>query len=139
MRECTGFSPSERLSWPTPRCACSRSPTGARTAPHGRIGEWEWATYATRERDLRPAAGRKDLDARTKWFYQAQIELPAMFRRDAHAGSLYWLGDTRQNGRLDLDGGKTYRLAVPLPAPAKLFWSITMHDPENRSEILTES
>ena len=41
---------------------------------------WEWAT-------LRPENGTfntpayKDLDARGKWFYQAQIDSPAMFRR----------------------------------------------------------
>ncbi|HYP85354.1 DUF1254 domain-containing protein [Variovorax sp.] len=50
--------------------------------------KWEWAT-------LRPENGTfdlptyKDLDARAKWFYQAQIESPAMFRRTAAAGSLY--------------------------------------------------
>ena len=33
-----------------------------------------------------------DLDAREKWFYQAIGASPAMFRRDAKAGSLYWLG-----------------------------------------------
>jgi hypothetical protein len=53
--------------------------------------EWEWAS-------LRPENGTfdtpnyKDLEAREKWFYQAQIESPAMFRRTAAAGSLYWLG-----------------------------------------------
>lgn len=29
-----------------------------------------------------------------------------------------------------LDGGKTYKLSVPLPVPAKLFWSVTVYDPE---------
>ena len=44
--------------------------------------KWEWAT-------LRPENGTfdmptyKDLDARAKWFYQAQVESPAMFRRSA--------------------------------------------------------
>lgn len=98
--------------------------------------KWEWAT-------LRPENGTfdlpayKDLDARTKWFYQAQIESPAMFRRDAGAGSLYWLG-TRDGSDTYLDGGKTYKLTVPLPVPAKLFWSVTIYDPEDRSEIRTE-
>jgi hypothetical protein len=50
--------------------------------------QWEWAS-------LRPENGtfdlpsHKDLEARERWFYQAQIESPAMFRRDAKAGSLY--------------------------------------------------
>jgi hypothetical protein len=98
--------------------------------------KWEWAT-------LRPENGTfdlpnyKDLDARGKWFYQAQIESPAMFRRTAAAGSLYWLG-TRDNTGTYLDGSKTYKLTVPQPVPAKLFWSVTVYDPENRSEIVTD-
>jgi hypothetical protein len=98
--------------------------------------QWEWAV-------LRPENGTfdlptyKDLEAREKWFFQAQIESPAMFRRDAGAGSLYWLGTRDRTGAF-LDGSKTYLLTVPLPVPAKLFWSVTVYDPENRSEILTE-
>jgi len=98
--------------------------------------KWEWAT-------LRPENGTfdtptyKDLEARTKWFYQAQIESPAMFRRGAGAGSLYWLG-TRDAAGAFLDGGKTYKLTVPLPVPAKLFWSLTIYDPDTRSEIVTD-
>jgi hypothetical protein len=98
--------------------------------------KWEWAT-------LRPENGTfdtpsyKDLEARAKWFYQAQIESPAMFRRSAAAGSLYWLGTRDATGAF-LDGGKTYRLTVPQPVPAKLFWSITIYDPDTRSEIVTD-
>jgi hypothetical protein len=97
---------------------------------------WEWAV-------LRPENGTfdlpayKDLDARSKWFYQAQIESPAMFRRDASAGSLYWLG-VRDANNAFLDGNKTYKLLVPLPVPANLFWSITVYDPATRSEIVTK-
>ncbi len=98
--------------------------------------KWEWAT-------LRPENGTfdtatfKDLEARTKWFYQAQIESPAMFRRSAAAGSLYWLGTRDGNGAF-LDGSKTYKLTVPQPVPAKLFWSLTVYDPDTRSEIVTD-
>jgi len=65
--------------------------------------KWEWAS-------LRPENGTfdmpsyRDLDARTKWFYQAMVESPAMFRRDEQAGSLYWLGTRDGNGAY-LDGG----------------------------------
>ncbi|KRG46373.1 hypothetical protein ARC20_05635 [Stenotrophomonas panacihumi] len=98
--------------------------------------QWEWAT-------LRPENGTfdtpayTDLEAREKWFYQAQIESPAMFRRTPGAGSLYWLG-TRDATGAYLDGGKTYKLTVPLPVPAKLFWSVTVYDNQTRSEIATE-
>lgn len=98
--------------------------------------KWEWAT-------LRPENGTfdmptyKDLDARGKWFYQAQVESPAMFRRSPGAGSLYWLGTRDKNGAY-LDGGKSYVLDVPQPVPAKLFWSVTVYDAETRSEIKTD-
>jgi hypothetical protein len=37
-----------------------------------------------------------------------------------------------------VDGGKTYKLNVPLPVPGKLFWSVTLYDPQTRSEIATD-
>lgn len=98
--------------------------------------KWEWAV-------LRDKNGTFDIDnytdlyAREKWFYQAQIESPAMFNRSPGAGSLYWLG-IKDNTGAYLDGGKTYKLTVPLPVPGKLFWSITIYDNESRSEIATD-
>jgi len=97
---------------------------------------WEWAV-------LRPENGTFDTEnyhdgyARQKWFYQAQIESPAMFRRSAGAGSLYWLG-TRDVTGAYLDGARSYTLTVAQPVPAKLFWSITVYDAETRSEIATD-
>jgi len=97
---------------------------------------WEWAS-------LRPENGTfdtafyRDLTAREKWFYQAMVESPAMFRRAAGGGSLYWLGLRDSTGAY-LDGGRNYRLVVPQPVPAQLFWSITVYDNETRSEIQTD-
>jgi len=97
---------------------------------------WEWAV-------LRPENGTfdadtyVDLEAREKWFYQAQIESPAMFARAPGAGSLYWLCARDSTGAY-LDGGRTYKLSVPLPVPDKLFWSITVYDAETRTEIVTD-
>ncbi|MFB7873850.1 DUF1214 domain-containing protein [Nocardia sp. NPDC056064] len=94
---------------------------------------WEWAV-------LRPENGTfdtgdyVDLYAREKWFYQAQIESPAMFARHPGAGSLYWLGLRDVHGDY-LDGGGYYSLTVPQPVPAKLFWSVTVYDARTRSEI----
>lgn len=105
-----------------------------RTVWKGR--QWEWAV-------LRPDNGTFDTEnytdtyAREKWFYQAQVESPAMFSRAPGAGSLYWLG-LRDNGGAYLDGGKNYRLVVPQPVPAKLFWSVTIYDALTRSEIATD-
>lgn len=44
----------------------------------------------------------------------------------------------RDAGGAYVNGGEAYRLRVPLPVPARLFWSITLYDPETRSEIVTE-
>lgn len=54
-----------------------------------------------------------------------------MFARKEGAGSLYWLGVRDSTGAY-LDGGDAYRLTVPLPVPAKLFWSITVYDNQTR-------
>jgi hypothetical protein len=91
---------------------------------------WEWAV-------LRPENGTfdtrnyTDLYAREKWFYQAQIESPAMFARHPGAGSLYWLGLRDSTGSY-LDGSSSYTLTVPQPVPAKLFWSVGLRrqDPQ---------
>lgn len=98
--------------------------------------QWEWATLRP-ENGTFDAATYVDLEAREKWFYQAQVESPAMFRRTAGAGSLYWLG-TRDASGAFLDGSKAYRLSVPQPVPGKLFWSVTVYDAETRSEISTD-
>ncbi len=78
-----------------------------------------------------------DTCAREKWFYQAQVESPAMFSREPGAGSLYWLGLRDKRGEY-LDGGGSYKLVVPQPVPAKLFWSVTVYDALTRSEIATD-
>jgi hypothetical protein len=89
------------------------------------------------EHDMWDLPNYRNLEVREKWFLQAAIASPAMFRGDSDAGSLYWLG-ARDNTGAFLDGGKTYRLTVPLPVPDKLSWSITVYDVENRSEIVTD-
>jgi len=97
--------------------------------------QWEWAI-------LRPENGNfdtpnyTDLQAREKWFYQAMIASPAMFRRAPGAGSLYWLSSRDAQGQY-LNGAKSYTLSVPLPLPAKLFWSVTVYDSQTRSQIET--
>jgi hypothetical protein len=59
-----------------------------------------------------------------------------MFRRDPQAGSLYGLGHRDATGAY-LDGGRAYKLTVPLPVPGKLFWSVTVYDAHTRSQIQT--
>jgi hypothetical protein len=97
--------------------------------------QWEWAVLQS-ENGTFDTANYTDTYAREKWFYQAQIESPAMFSRAPGAGSLYWLGIRDKDGGY-LAGGKTYRLTVPQPVPAKLFWSVTVYETQTRSEIAT--
>ena len=98
--------------------------------------KWEWAALRFEDGDFN-AANYADTYARDKWFFQAIGSSPAMFRRNAGAGSLYWLG-LRDNTGAYVDGGKTYRLTVPNPVPGKLFWSVTVYDAETRSQVQTD-
>ncbi|HVZ87545.1 MAG TPA: DUF1254 domain-containing protein [Polyangia bacterium] len=98
--------------------------------------KWEWAALRFEDGNFN-AGGYADLDARDKWFFQAIGASPAMFRRSAGAGSLYWLG-LRDRAGAYLDGGRSYRLRLPLPVPGKLFWSVTVYDAETRCEIQTD-
>jgi len=94
---------------------------------------WEWAALRFENGDFdRPDS--IDTGARDKWFYQAIAASPAMFRRDPQAGSLYWLGLRDADGDY-LDGSRNYRLTVPLPVPARLFWSVTVYDARTRSQL----
>jgi hypothetical protein len=96
---------------------------------------WEWAGLVPESAQFETKSGI-DLEARDRWFTQAIVTSPAMFRRTKGAGSLYWLGHRDTTGAY-LDGGKTYKLTVPLPVPAGLFWSVTIYDAATRSEIKT--
>jgi hypothetical protein len=98
--------------------------------------QWQWASLRFEDGDFNTAS-HTDLGAREKWFYQAVGASPAMFRRDTNAGSLYWLGLRDKTGAY-LDGAQTYQLAVPLPVPGKLFWSVTVYDIDTRSQIQTK-
>jgi hypothetical protein len=97
---------------------------------------WEWATLRP-ENDAFDAASYVDLDARGKWFWQATFESPAMFRRKVGLGSVYVFAARDKTGAC-VDGGKAYKLTVPQPVPANLFWSVTLHEPETRSEVQTD-
>jgi hypothetical protein len=98
--------------------------------------KWEWVGLRPENGDF-DAPSHLDLDARETWFYQAIGASPAMFRRKPGGGSLYWLGLRDDKGEY-LDGGKSYKLVVPLPVPGKLFWSVTVYDNDTRSQIATK-
>ncbi|HTO54744.1 MAG TPA: DUF1254 domain-containing protein [Myxococcota bacterium] len=98
--------------------------------------KWEWVGLRPENGDFETPS-HLDLDARELWFYQAIGASPAMFRRKPGGGSLYWLGLRDAKGEY-LDGGKNYKLTVPLPVPGKLFWSVTVYDNDTRSQIATK-
>ncbi|HEX8814762.1 MAG TPA: DUF1254 domain-containing protein [Terriglobales bacterium] len=98
--------------------------------------KWEWAGLVPNATQFETPMGL-DLEARDRWFAQAIVTSPAMFRRTEGAGSLYWLGNRDSSGAY-LDGGKNYKLSVPQPVPDKLFWSVTVYDSATRSEVQTD-
>ncbi len=98
--------------------------------------KWEWVGLVADVDGFQTPNGL-DTDARDRWFIQATLTSPAMFRRSAGAGSLYWLGARDTSGAF-LDGSNTYKLTVPLPVPGKLFWSVTAYDTDTRSELKTD-
>lgn len=98
--------------------------------------QWEWVGLIGDNADFR-TPWAVDLEARDRWFAQAIVTSPAMFRRTAGAGSLYWLAARDRTGAY-LDGGKSYRLTIPSPVPGKLFWSVTIYDAATRSQVQTD-
>jgi hypothetical protein len=96
---------------------------------------WEWAGLVPDNANFE-SGGFIDLEARDRWFFQAIVASPAMFRRQAGGGSVYFLAARDKHGGF-LDGGLTYKLSVPQPVPAKLFWSVTAYDAGTRSQVQT--
>jgi hypothetical protein len=97
--------------------------------------KWEWSALCSENGDFELPTG-VDIEARDRWFSQAVGVSPKMFLRKPGAGSLYWLSLRDKDGAF-LDGSKTYKLGVPQPVPAKLFWSVTVYDAATRSQIQT--
>ncbi len=94
---------------------------------------WEWVVLAEGDNGYYEHDFLR-LSARERWFYQATLETPKMFKREEGVGSLYWLGNVDAEGE-PLDGGRQYVLTVPTPVPAEQFWSVTVYDLDTRSEI----
>ncbi len=93
--------------------------------------QWEWVL------ELDPSLQQdfwRDLEARTNYYFQASMAQPAMKEKNVGSGSQYVRSARDANGEW-LDGGKLYRLRVPANPPVELFWSLTVHDFETRSQI----
>ena len=96
---------------------------------------WEWVAFSEGDNGYYEQH-YLHLAVRERWFYQATLETPAMFRHAEGAGSLYWLANVDADGA-QLDGGTSYTLTIPTPVPATQFWSVTLYDLDTRSEIAT--
>lgn len=91
-------------------------------------GNYQWLKDAGK--------GGRYLDARTRFFYQATVNTPAMVAEMVGKGSQYAVATFDKDGNY-LDGAKTYHLHIPADAPAKDFWSVVIYDPQTRSELQT--
>ena len=77
------------------------------------------------------------LDARTMFFYYATGVTPAMAEAKPGSGSAYAIATRDAKGEV-LDGGKTYKITLPGPIPAKDFWSFVVYDNITRSLLETD-
>ena len=77
------------------------------------------------------------LDARTMFFYYATGITPAMSAAKPGSGSAY-AGTFRDTTGAFFDGGKTYKVTLPGPVPAKEFWSFVVYDNQTRSLLETD-
>ncbi|MBL4796299.1 MAG: DUF1254 domain-containing protein [Oleispira sp.] len=93
--------------------------------------QWEWVL------ELDPSlqnAFWRDLEARTNYYFQATMAQPAMKVKAIGKGSQYIRSAKDADGEW-LNGSNTYKLNVPADAPIELFWSVTLHDFETRSQV----
>jgi hypothetical protein len=77
------------------------------------------------------------LDAKTMFFYFATGITPAMAMSKVGSGSAYAASFRDSRGEF-LDGGKTYKVTLPGPVPAKEFWSFVVYDNQTRSLLETD-
>ena len=77
------------------------------------------------------AATYSELDERADYTYEAVTTTKGMVTRTPGVGQAY-LGAYQDGDGHWLDGGKSYRLRVPANPPAKLFWSLTVYDADQR-------
>ncbi|PZX55586.1 DUF1254 domain-containing protein [Algoriphagus chordae] len=102
-----------------------------------KTGQWESGFIGGNYQWLKnEGKGGRFLDARTRFFYAATVNTPAMVLKMIGLGSQYAIAFLDGKGEY-LDGNKNYSLTIPANVPAKDFWSIVMYDPQTRSELQT--
>ena len=91
-------------------------------------GDYQWL--------VEKGVGGRNLDARTRFFYLATGNTPAMILKMVGVGSQYVLAN-RDEKHQYLDGGKCYSLTLPPNVPVKDFWSLVVYDAQHRSMLQT--
>ena len=81
--------------------------------------------------------GVLDLYARSMFFFCCTGITPAMAIKRVGVGSQYAVA-SRNDRKMELDGGKSYRMHLPPGIPARDFWSLTVYDPQTRSYLQTD-
>ena len=99
---------------------------------------WEWAIVQAIMSETGDFGGPAYLNLESSdAYYFMGYGVSAAMGNEVGAGSIYFTG-FRDKTRAYLDGGKTYKLTVPGPVPAKLFWSHTVYDMNTRTLIATD-
>jgi hypothetical protein len=80
------------------------------------------------------AGGYLDLDARIWFFTNYYSVSPGMLSKIPGKGAAYMIAFTDNVGE-PLSGGGHYRLNLPASIPAANFWSVTLYEAENASEL----
>jgi hypothetical protein len=97
----------------------------------------QWETPFVGNSYLFADGAERILDARSMFFYYATGITPAMSDAKPGTGSAYEVGFLDSEGNA-LDGGKTYKVTLPGPVPAKQFWSFTVYSNQSRSLLETD-
>lgn len=107
---------------------------------HKLVGkESEWTTPfvgGDHEWLIDKGTGGRNMDARTRFFYLATANTPAMVMKMVGVGSQYILA-FRDEKHEYLDGSKCYSLTLPANVPVKDFWSLVLYDAQHRSMLQT--
>jgi hypothetical protein len=110
------------------------------TVPSGVLGPVDDAVRRRKlrvPRRVRTVARRAEPVLLLRHGYYATGITPAMAMAKPGSGSAY-AGTFRDSTGAFLDGGKTYKVTLPGPVPAKEFWSFVVYDNQTRSLLETD-